>query len=76
MRLPGVNDDFTGRAPDLGAHEVGRPVPGYPCNVVQLEDPGRDVDAVAVGRAGRLIDLHQVALCGLHSGLLTPGSMR
>jgi hypothetical protein len=27
--LPTVNDDFTGRAPDLGALEVGRPVPHY-----------------------------------------------
>jgi hypothetical protein len=29
LRLPGVNDDFTGRAPDLGALEIGRPVPHY-----------------------------------------------
>jgi len=29
LRLTGVNDDFTGRAPDLGALEVGRPVPHY-----------------------------------------------
>jgi len=29
VRLSGVNDDFTGRAPDLGALEVGRPVPHY-----------------------------------------------
>jgi hypothetical protein len=29
MRLPNVNDDFTGRAPDLGAYEVGRPEPHY-----------------------------------------------
>jgi hypothetical protein len=29
VRLTGVNDDFTGRAPDLGALEVGRPVPHY-----------------------------------------------
>ena len=29
IRLPGVNDDFTGRAPDLGAYESGRPVPRY-----------------------------------------------
>jgi hypothetical protein len=29
IRLSGVNDDFTGRAPDLGALEVGRPVPHY-----------------------------------------------
>jgi hypothetical protein len=29
VRLPGVNDDFTGQAPDLGAYEVGRSVPHY-----------------------------------------------
>jgi hypothetical protein len=29
VRLPGVNDDFTGGAPDLGALEIGRPVPHY-----------------------------------------------
>jgi hypothetical protein len=29
VRLPGVNDDFTGRTPDLGAYEVGRPLPHY-----------------------------------------------
>ena len=27
--LLGVNDGFTGRAPDLGAYEVGRPLPHY-----------------------------------------------
>ncbi|PWU05453.1 MAG: hypothetical protein C5B51_14415 [Terriglobia bacterium] len=29
VRLPNVNDDFTGRAPDLGAYEAGRPEPHY-----------------------------------------------
>ena len=29
VRLPGVNDDFSGRAPDLGAYEVGKPLPHY-----------------------------------------------
>ncbi|HET9832985.1 MAG TPA: right-handed parallel beta-helix repeat-containing protein [Vicinamibacterales bacterium] len=29
VRLPGINDDFSGRAPDLGAYEVGRPIPHY-----------------------------------------------
>jgi hypothetical protein len=29
VRLKGVNDDFTGRAPDLGAYELGRPLPHY-----------------------------------------------
>ena len=27
--LPNINDDFTGRAPDLGAYEAGRPEPHY-----------------------------------------------
>jgi hypothetical protein len=29
VRLPGVNDDFAGRAPDLGAYELGHPIPHY-----------------------------------------------
>ena len=29
VRLPNVNDDFTGRAPDLGAYEIDRPLPHY-----------------------------------------------
>lgn len=29
VRLPNINDDFTGRAPDLGAYEIGRPEPHY-----------------------------------------------
>src|SRR4029434_8896882 len=29
VRLSGINDDFTGRAPDLGAYDTGRPVPHY-----------------------------------------------
>ena len=29
IRLPGINDDFTGRAPDLGAYESGKPAPIY-----------------------------------------------
>ena len=29
VRLPGVNDDFNGRAPDLGALELGHPLPQY-----------------------------------------------
>jgi hypothetical protein len=28
-RLPGINDGFTGTAPDLGALEIGCPVPAY-----------------------------------------------
>jgi hypothetical protein len=27
--LPGINDGHTGRAPDLGAHEFGKPLPHY-----------------------------------------------
>ena len=29
IRLPNINDDYTGKAPDLGAHEVGKPAPVY-----------------------------------------------
>jgi len=29
IRLPTINDDFTGRAPDLGAYELDRPLPHY-----------------------------------------------
>jgi hypothetical protein len=29
VRLPNMNDDFTGRAPDLGAYEIDRPLPHY-----------------------------------------------
>ena len=29
IRLPNVNDDFTGKMPDLGAYELGRPIPAY-----------------------------------------------
>ncbi len=27
--LPTINDDFTGKAPDLGAYELDRPIPHY-----------------------------------------------
>jgi hypothetical protein len=29
IALPTINDDFTGRAPDLGAYELDRPAPHY-----------------------------------------------
>ncbi len=29
MRVPGINDEFAGKAPDIGAHEVGAPMPVY-----------------------------------------------
>jgi hypothetical protein len=29
VRLPNVNDGFAGKAPDLGAHELGQPAPVY-----------------------------------------------
>ncbi len=29
VAIPTINDDFTGRAPDLGAYELDRPVPHY-----------------------------------------------
>jgi hypothetical protein len=29
VTLPSINDGFSGRAPDLGAFEVDRPIPHY-----------------------------------------------
>jgi hypothetical protein len=29
VALPNINDDFFGAAPDMGAHENGRPLPHY-----------------------------------------------
>ena len=29
LRLPNINDDFVGNNPDLGAYELGGPVPSY-----------------------------------------------
>jgi len=29
VKIPNVNDGFAGRAPDLGAYEVGQPLPVY-----------------------------------------------
>lgn len=44
-RIPGVNEDFRGSAPDLGAYELGAPLPGYGPRPRPREDkpekPGR-----------------------------------
>jgi hypothetical protein len=29
VAMPGINDGYTGRAPDLGAYEIGRALPHY-----------------------------------------------
>jgi hypothetical protein len=29
QRIPTINDDFNGKGPDLGALEVGKPLPHY-----------------------------------------------
>jgi len=37
--LSTINDDFTGRAPDLGAYEFGRPIPHYGPRIEPLGQP-------------------------------------
>jgi len=37
--LPTINDDFTGKAPDLGAYELGRPLPHYGPRVWPVGQP-------------------------------------
>ena len=29
VRIPNFNDDFRGKAPDIGAYEAGQPLPHY-----------------------------------------------
>ena len=29
LLLPNINDEFTGKAPDIGAYEIGKPLPHY-----------------------------------------------
>ncbi|MFO7668038.1 MAG: right-handed parallel beta-helix repeat-containing protein [Bacteroidales bacterium] len=29
LLMPNINDDFTGKAPDMGAYEIGKPMPHY-----------------------------------------------
>ena len=40
MLLPNINDDFTGNAPDIGAYEIGKPLPHYGPRPVLLFSDG------------------------------------
>ncbi|MCE5272581.1 T9SS type A sorting domain-containing protein [bacterium] len=55
QRLPGVNDDFTGGAPDLGAYELGQPLPHYGPRALGVDEAtsrsGRRCDFSGDGRA-------------------------
>ncbi len=42
MELPTITDGFTGKAPDLGAYELGKPVPHYGPRVALPPTPGAD----------------------------------
>ena len=43
LRLPNINDDFTGQAPDLGAYEEGHPLPRYGPRVPIAEEAYTDL---------------------------------
>ncbi len=51
ITLANVNGDFTGRAPDLGAYEVGRPVPRYGPAYLDGEDFDFQTDTKAADTA-------------------------
>ncbi|MEJ0005252.1 MAG: hypothetical protein WDM77_02385 [Steroidobacteraceae bacterium] len=42
VELPGITDGFTGRAPDLGAYELGSPLPHYGPRSAPAGAPGAD----------------------------------
>ena len=41
--LPGINEDYTGHGPDLGAYEIGAMLPHYGIRIVDMDGDG-DVD--------------------------------
>lgn len=43
--LPGINDDYTGSAPDLGAYESGKMLPHYGVRMIDHDNDG-DVDGL------------------------------
>jgi len=42
VELPTITDDFTGKAPDLGAYELGKPIPHYGPRSPPSGSPGPD----------------------------------
>lgn len=42
--LPGVIEEYTGKAPDLGAHEFGKPLPQYGPRTVEATAPAPEKD--------------------------------
>jgi hypothetical protein len=42
VQLPTITDGFTGKAPDLGAYELGKPVPHYGPRSQPAGTPGPD----------------------------------
>jgi hypothetical protein len=42
VELPTITDGFSGKAPDLGAYELGAPVPHYGPRSAPPGDPGPD----------------------------------
>jgi hypothetical protein len=42
VELPTITDDFTGKAPDLGAYELGKPIPHYGPRSPPLGSPAPD----------------------------------
>jgi hypothetical protein len=47
--IPTINDDFAGRAPDLGAYELSRPVPHYGPRAAPLGAPGASSPRSVIG---------------------------
>jgi hypothetical protein len=47
MPLPNVNDGFAGTAPDIGAYELGQPLPHYgQAAGAMIDGAARDVDEI------------------------------
>jgi hypothetical protein len=54
VELPGITDGFTGRAPDLGAYELGLPLPEYGPRTAPPGAPGAGAPRSVRGPPGHL----------------------
>lgn len=59
--LPGINDDYTGTAPDLGAYEFGTELPHFGVRGVDLDGDG-DVDGNDLSALSQLQGGHQTLI--------------
>ena len=65
IELPSITDGFTGKAPDLGAYELGRPLPHYGPRSAPARRTGTDRAPITARAAGGAVECECSALTRL-----------